>query len=198
MSTAVYPTLATLGFSVFKKPEFSTIVQRAASGREIRAALWSYPIWEIRLTYEALRDDVANNEFKQLLGFFLLRQGSFDTFYFNDPDDNSVVDQVFGIGDGTTTQFQLIRSYASFIEPVYAVNTITNVKKAGATQTNPTNYTINSTGLITFVSPPAAAASLTATFTYYYRARFKDDLAEFEKFMQQLWTAKTVAMVSVK
>lgn len=198
MSTAVYPTLATLGFSVFKTPQFSTIVQRAASGKEIRAALWSYPIWEIKLTYEALRDDVANNEFKTLLGFFLARQGSFDSFYFNDPDDNSVTAQQFGTGDGVTTQFQLIRTYASFAEPVYAVNAITNVKKAGVTQNNPADYTINATGLITFTSAPAAAAALTWTGTYFYRVRFKDDLQALEKFMQQLWTAKTVAMVSVK
>jgi hypothetical protein len=41
-----FPTLAGLGFSVHKKPMFSTIVAQHVSGREVRDALYQNPIWE--------------------------------------------------------------------------------------------------------------------------------------------------------
>jgi hypothetical protein len=60
------------------------------------------------------------------------------------------------------------------------VQVLTNIKKAGVVQTNPANYSISATGLVTFTSRPGAAA-LTWTGTYYWRVRFdQDTVADFQ------------------
>lgn len=195
MSNAVFPTLPGLLWNTGKYPIFKTQVQEAISGRELRSAFQAYPMWSFNLSYESLRGDAVNNELKTLMSFFLARRGSWDSFLYSDPDFNSVTNYQFGLGDGSTTQFQLLREIngggSAFVEPVQNVNAITNIKKATVALTNPTDYTIDSNGLVTFVTAPAVAASLTWTGTYYYRCRFLIDTAQFDQFMKQLWELKT-------
>ena len=197
MSNAVFPILPGLAWDVVKRPTFSSIVQRAASGREVRAALWSYPIWVWKLTYDLLRDD-ATNELRTLMGFFLARQGSFDSFLYSDPSDNSVTAQSIGAGTGALKTFQLVRALGGFVEPVFDVNGTPTIKVNGVTQTTPAQYSINSTGLVTFVTAPASGATITADFSYYFRCRFKEDMAEFTNFASKLWAARTIEFTSVK
>jgi hypothetical protein len=93
VSTELFPgslgssiALPGLAYTVHKRPRFSTLVHQAQSGVSVRNAQMQYPIWEFELSYEFLRDDVTN-EYRTLLGFFLKRQGGFDTFLLKDKDD---------------------------------------------------------------------------------------------------------------
>jgi uncharacterized protein (TIGR02217 family) len=176
---------------------WKTLVQEATSGKEARAALMSYPGWGWSLSYSKL-DAGTLAELQTLVGFFNARQGRFDTFLYTDPDDNSVTDQSFGTGNGAATQFQLVRAFGGFVEPVRDVNTLTNIKKAGVTQNNPADYTISATGLVTFTSAPANGAALTWTGTYYWRCRFLKDSSDFTAFVKQLYENKKVEFVFVK
>jgi uncharacterized protein (TIGR02217 family) len=198
MSNAVFPTLPGLKWDVKKTPIWHTRIQAAASGKELRAALMSYPLWKFSLAYEVLRADVAYSELQTLMGFFNARNGSFDDFLYTDPDDNSVTDQQFGIGNGTATAFQLTRPYGGFAEPIQNVNVLTNIKKGGVVQNNPTDYTISSTGVVTFTVAPANGAVLTWSGTYYFRVRFLQDMAEFNQFMYRLWELQQLEFQSVK
>lgn len=195
MGQSVFPTFAGLAWNISRSPEFSTQVKRAVSGKELRGAFRQYPLWIFSMSFEVLRDDVANNELDTLAGFFLLRQGMFDSFLYTWAADSAVTDQGFGMGDGVTTKFQLVRSFGGFFEPVQNVNAIANVKTAGVDQTNPANYTIDANGLVTFVTAPANGEPLTWTGTYYYRVRFLHDAAEFNEFMQNLHELKKLSFV---
>lgn len=195
MSNEVFPTLGGLGWSVYKTPEFKTAVKESASGVEFRGSFAAYPSWTFNMVYNVLRDDVANNELKTIVGFFCQRRGRFDSFLFTDPDDYSVTDQTFGTGNSSTTQFQLLRAFGGFSEPVQNVNVLTNIKKNGVTQSSPADYTISSTGLVTFTSPPTTGHALTWTGTYYFRCRFLKDSAELEQFMKRLWQYKKCEIV---
>lgn len=199
MSNAVFPTLPGLTFNVVRTPMFSTMTQRALSGREIRGTYQNFPLYQFDLAFEFLRDMAATPELDTLIGFYLARQGSFDSFRFNDLSDNSVTDMQFGVGDGITPGFQLTRAFGAggftFPEPIQNVNVLTNIKKAGVIQTNPTNYTIDGNGFVTFAGPPAALASLTWTGTYFFRCRFLDDQMGFNNFMQNLWEAQQVQFI---
>ena len=106
----------------------------------------------------------------------------------------------FGTGDGTTTQFQLIRKlYTSgFSEPVQNLNGAPAIYKNAVLQATPADYSVNSLGVVTFVSAPPNGHALTWTGSYYFRVRFMQDLLEFEEFMYQLWTLKKVQLRSVK
>lgn len=195
MSNAIFPTLPGLQLSVTKTPEWSTEIQRAVSGKELRAPLFSYPIWHFSLSYEFLRAG-AQAELQTLLGFFNARQGAFDTFLFTDPSDCSVTDQSFGTGNGTTTQFQLVRTMGSFIEPIRAPNGTPTIKVAGVATGS---FSLDAaTGIVTFFTPPTNGAALTWSGNYYFRVRFAKDTADFENFLYQLWQLKKLELVSVK
>lgn len=133
MSNSVFPTLPGLTINVVKQPEFVTTVKRAVSGREYRAAYLQYPLWHLQMTYEFLRAGNRGADLKTLVGFFLTMRGQWDTFLFTDPDDCAVTDQQIGLGDGSTTQFQLVRAFGaggfSFVEPVQNVNVLAGIYK---------------------------------------------------------------------
>lgn len=190
MSNALYPTLAGLSFNNTKTPKFNTGVQQSVSLNELRVAYASTPVYLHRLQYELLRDDTTNNELRQLVGFYLARQGSFDSFLFKDPTDSVALLEPFGTGDGAETEFQLKRAYGVFTEAVSNIGTGPSIYKAGVLQS--TGYTVSSTGLVTFSSAPANGVALTWSGLFYFRCRFLQDETEFEQFMYQLWEAKQV------
>ncbi len=196
MSSSVFPILPGMAWGVIKRPRFSTIVQKTASGREIRSALMSYPLWEFSLSFEVLRGSNGYTEMQTLAGFFNQLLGSYDTFLFNDPTDNSVTAQPFGTGDGLTTDFQLLRTMGGFIEPVQNVNGTPSIYVNGTLQTS--GYTVGSTGIVTFTTAPASGVALTWTGNFYFRCRFTQDIAEFDQFMQAMWSLKKLAFTSVK
>ena len=194
MSDAVYPTLPGLAWSVFKMPKWKTLIQASVSGKETRAALQAYPIYKITVTYEFLRSSVAFPELQTLMGFFNLRQGSFDNFLFTDPNDSSVVAQNIGTGTGALTKFQLTRTYGSFTEPVMNVNGTAQIYVNGVLKTAGSDYTIDTLGMVTFATAPISTAAITWTGSYYHRCRFNADEYDFENFMYQLWTLKKVEL----
>ncbi|MDA8095591.1 MAG: DUF2460 domain-containing protein [Betaproteobacteria bacterium] len=196
MSDVVFPVLPGLSWSVSKAPVWKTLTQQTVSGLELRAAMMSYPLWRFMLTYDVLRGDNINQELQTLMGFFLARQGSYDTFLYSDPTDNTVTTQTFGTGDGTTTAFQLLRGVGGYLEPIQNVNGNPSVYVDGVLQAG--SYTIGSTGIVSFTGAPPAGALLTWTGSFYFRARFMQDTAEFEEFMQDLWRLKKLQFQSVK
>lgn len=199
MSNLVFTPPPFVGWSVFKSPEMSTLVQPSTSGKTTRASFWANPIWHFKLTWEVLKDGNATpSDFQSLADFFLARGGSFDTFLYTDPTDNAVTNMNFGTGDGVTTAFQLVRTWSAFAEAIQNVNGAPTIKKAGVTQTAGVDYSIGSTGIVTFASAPAAAAALTWTGNFYYRLRFEKDLIEFENFMFNLFALKTLELTSEK
>ncbi len=114
MSNLAYPTLPGLGWPITKTSEWSTTKQRAASGKELRSSLYANPLLHWELKYHYLKNTgSAPTALNTLLDFFDRHGGDFDSFLFTDPDDNAVVSQAFGLGDGTTKNFQLSRQLVS-------------------------------------------------------------------------------------
>lgn len=200
MSNLVLPVLPGMSFPVSKTPTWSTRIQTAASGRETRIGLWSYPRWKWGLQFEFLRNNVAAgyDELWTLLGFYNRHLGPYDSWLFDDPDDDAVVDQSFGVGDGTMTQFQLVRTRGGFVEPVTDLNGAIVVKKAGVVQALTSQYTIGTTGIVTLAAPPASGAALTWTGSFYWRCRFLSDTIDAEKFVQRIWELKKLEFMSIK
>jgi hypothetical protein len=215
----VFPALPGLTWNVVKTPTFQTRIQRAVSGRELRALDYPYPLWQFTLVFELLRDDPAAgfNELRKLMGFYMLCQGAFATFLYQDPSDNRVEGQPLGIGDSATTQWQLLRTLGDpvlagggmgqpgtalppaggFAEPIPAPNQVSAIYFNGITQP-PANYSVDpATGIVTFSSPPPYGAAVTADFTYYFRCRFSDDSYDFNNFMLRLWELKKLTFISV-
>lgn len=202
----IFPTLPGLAWSVTKAPIFQTRIQRAVSGRELRALDYPYPLWQFTVVFSFLRDNPAAgfDELRTLMGFYLSCQGAYGTFLFRDPSDYRITSQYIGTGDSSASAFQLQRTMGTtlpaggFAEPVVAPNVVDAVYFNGITQ-NPSNYGIDSnTGLVTFATPPATGIIVTADFSYWFRCRFVDDSYDFENFMYRLWQLKKLAFISVR
>ncbi len=202
----IFPTLPGLAWSVTKTPTFQTRIQRAVSGRELRALDYPYPLWQFALVYDFLRDNPAAgyDELRTLLGFFMLCQGAFGTFLFQDPSDFQVTGQQIGIGDASTTVFQLQRvmgailPYGGFLEPIVAPNVVRAIHLNGLLQA-PTSYSVDpTTGLVSFSTAPSSGLIISADFSYYFRCRFVDDKYDFENFMYRLWQLKKLTFISVR
>lgn len=195
MSNAVFPVMPGLTWDITRVPIWSTTVKTSVSGREFRSANFSYPRYRYKMVYSVLRQTSTFPEMAQLAGFFNARNGAFDSFLFTDPDDNSVSGQAIGVSDGINKLFQLVRTFGGFVEPVYDVNgTATLLDNGAAAGSN----SIGPTGLVTFVASPLAGHIITWSGSYYRRMRFEQDAAEFNQFMQRLWSLQTLTLLSVK
>lgn len=123
MSNAVYPSFPGIRPVVARVPIAPPVdVRTTPSQREYRARDATLPRYRYSVSYEVLRSSAAYPELQALVGFFNARGGRFDSFLFDDEDDNTITDQVFGIGDGSTTAWQAVRSFGGFVEPVDAFN----------------------------------------------------------------------------
>jgi uncharacterized protein (TIGR02217 family) len=209
----VLPKLVGQGWSVKKTPTFQTRIQRAASGRELRALDYPYPLWQFELEWAALGDNLGNpantgaigsllaTDLRTLIGFFLSCQGAFATFLYDDPTDDNVRGQSISTGDGVATTFQLVRTFGAafaFSEPMTAPGTVSAVYFNGLRQP-PSSYSVApTTGLVTFTAAPPAGAAITADFSYYFRCRFMSDAYTFENFMYRLWSLKKLDFISVR
>jgi uncharacterized protein (TIGR02217 family) len=202
----IFPALPGLAWSVTKSPTFQTRIQRAVSGRELRALDYPYPLWQFNLVFDFLRDNPAAglDELRTLMGFFMLCQGAFGTFLFQDPSDDRVSGQQIGTGDTLRTVFQLQRTMGEtlpgggFLEPILAPNVVSAVYFNGIIQ-DPAGYSVDSmTGLVTFNTAPGSGLIITADYSYYFRCRFVDDSYAFENFMFRLWQLKKLTFISVR
>lgn len=206
MSTQVLPSLPGLGWDVIRTPMWRNTIQDAYSGAETAVAYWSYPKWKWQLNYNVLRQGAigagAFTEMTQLLGFFNKMMGRFDSWLYQDADDNTATGQGIGTGNGSATDFLLVRDYGGFVEPIFAPNVVSAVYANGVL-VNPATYTVNAwdspkPGYITFNTPPANAAVITADFTFYFPCRFLSDEMDFTKFMKALFSNKGVEFTSIK
>lgn len=113
MSSEIFPSsLPGIKLDVDRPVGYSTGIQEAASGKEYRALWFNRPRTRWRMDVEFLRS-TSPDEWQDLVGFYQRHGGRFDSFLFQDPDDYTIsasAPQVFGIGDGSTTAFQLQRT----------------------------------------------------------------------------------------
>ena len=205
MSTQVFPVMPGLAWSVNRKAIWSgTRRIENVSGKTVRMTDWTYPQWEWSVKHNLLRQGTVNGvnyaEMAQLAAFFNGRQGGFDSFLYRDTNDNQVTGQALGVGNGVATQFQLVRSFGGFIEPIYAPNTVTNAYVNGV---DPTGWSVSAwgsatPGVITFAAPPGNGLAVTADFTFRFPVAFTKDDMDFEEFMQYLFSAKEIPFRSIK
>ncbi len=199
------PAVAGLGWSRHKKPGFSTRVASHVSGREVRVALMSYPLYEFEAVYNGLSSAATSataqaglgaSSLQSLMGFFLQLQGQFGTFLYTDPDDNTVTGQAFATGDGSTTSFTIMRSLGGFLEPVGWVTNLANVYLNGTRQTS--GYSLTTPNTLAFTTAPGSGVVVSADFSYAFQCRFLDDQMDFEEFMANLWKLSSMKFRSVK
>jgi uncharacterized protein (TIGR02217 family) len=141
---------------------------------------------------------VANpSGLQNLVGFFGSVQGAAQDWLFNDPSDNSVTDMQFATGDGFTVAFQLIRSVGGMPDIIQNLNGVPVIKINGNVVLL-ANYSISTTGVVTFTTPPVNTGILTWTGSFFFRCRFEEDtLAELQEELFQIWGLSSLKFRSV-
>lgn len=173
-------------------PQFKTDIVVADSGREERVSRWEGPRWTFNPAW-ALK---SSSDMYSLQEFYVAREGSAHGFRYKDWFDFSSAsdgvgtvddeDQLLGYGDGSETQFQLRKAYASGSATRYRnitkpVSGTVVVSVNSVAQTEGVDFTVNTTnGLITFSSAPANGATIKAGFQFDVPVRFDigDELLE--------------------
>lgn len=206
MSSSLFPTLIGLGFPVNRETQWSTDIQGAISGNENRLAYYTYPRYTYTLDVNVLQAN-SIQDYQTLIGFINARQGSFDSFLYQDTWDNFISSQAIGTGNGSSTVFQLVKTFGGFIEPVLAPNlsSAITVYLNGVSSTA-SSYTINGwgtsstngAGSLVFNSAPSSGALITATFSYYYPCRFVNDKQAFSNKYYGIYDSKKISFISVK
>lgn len=155
------------------------------SGREKR----NYPTRTFRRKFNIGYGMRNLDDLYDVYTFFTERGGSEHSFRFKDWSDyksckpNGVVsasDQPLGLGDGVKTEFQIIKSYGSFVRVITKIVADTDlVAVGGSPRIRGFDYTINLlTGAITFTTAPLSGQSVTCGFEFDVPVRFED--ADFD------------------
>jgi uncharacterized protein (TIGR02217 family) len=188
-------------FGIKKAPLFNTIAQETAAFQgSVFVSTTQFPVWKYTIDLPRLmgRADDTTSPISQLLSMFFRCKGRAGTFLLKDPDDFACVAAQFGVGDGVSKTFQLVRPIGSDgdVDIVQNVNGGPPVVSINGATT--TAFAIDSRAVITFNVAPAAAAVLTATFNYDFRLRFDaDTLSELTQFFAGQWMCSTISLTSV-
>ncbi|MCG7574548.1 DUF2460 domain-containing protein [Phaeobacter sp. CNT1-3] len=176
----------TLSFGAIGGPERRTDVVTLTNGFEERNTPWAHS----RRRYDAglgLRslDDVA-----ALVAFFEARRGQLYGFRWKDwgdfksalpSTDPTPVDQVLGLGDGTSATFQLAKTYRSgdhsYLRPITKpVAGSVVIAVDGVIMREGAQFDLDvTTGLVTLYEAPNAGAEVTAGFEFDVPVRFDTD-----------------------
>lgn len=186
-----FPTFPGRTYPFVRSPEWQNLVHRAVSGKRNAIQLWTAPIYHYSIPFSFLRSATAYAELQTMIAFYNSQGGDAQVFQFADPNDGTVTAQSFGTGDGVTTQFQLVRSFGGFVEPVF-IPDITDLTVAGVSKSSPADYT-ESGGLITFTVAPALGAALAWTGTFNWPCRFDMPKIDFSQFVTGYWELQQLA-----
>ena len=111
MSNLVFPSaFPGLGIKIRSELFEKVATQETQSGRELRSVWALYMRRKYTVEFDAIRGYGSLAEFQEYFTFIARHFGQLDSFLLTDPDDSSVTDCGFGVGDGTTVGFQLQRA----------------------------------------------------------------------------------------
>ena len=198
MSYPIMPALPiSLAKGIKKTPRFNTVLQKTVANRgNSSVSLAPYPVWDFEFDMDRITGNEAlgGTAIAAFFGINLQTQGSNGLFLFTDPQD-SVIAQASGImlnvnpgaatpmgqsGDGVSAQFQLARLIgAAGVDIIQNLNGSITLKVNGVTVNN---YSVSSTGVVTFSGSPLVVPGSNATLTwagsFYYLCRFEGDILD--------------------
>jgi len=197
---AVFPE--TISYGSKGGPGFKTSVVTLASGKERRNIEWSH----VQAVYDVSHGIKSPEELAELRAFFYARYGKAHSFMFRDWGDCEIFNQNIGVGDGTKTEFQMIKSYVS--QGSQYDRTITKLKPDSILPIRVNNvplvedddYEVDYlTGIVTFDSAPAATHVVNVPYAFFYvHVRFDIDVFDpkHDFWLYQSW--ESIPLIEIK
>lgn len=201
MTNYIFPQFQGWSLNKVKTQLWKNNIYESESGKETRIQKWSYPRYKFELKYNFMTDNTIKSlsllkgELELLEGFFNSVGGTFEDFLLKDDVENSVEEQSFGIGDGTETKFQLVRSLPNWVEPISGLVESPQLFIDGV---ETTDFSFDNYGFVYFTSPPPEDSVLTWSGNYYFRCRFENDELELSRGWEGLWEDIQINLITVK
>jgi uncharacterized protein (TIGR02217 family) len=179
-------------------PGYSTSIVTTVSGHEPRNANWAAARgrWNVAHGLKK-REQVA-----ALIAFFRARRGRAYGFRYKDWTDHQALVQALGVGDGTTTTFQLVKRYPSggVVESRVIAKPVAGTVKVYRDGVEATSgWTVDTTtGLVTFSIAPAAGVQVTADFAFDVPVRFDSDQMDVTIETYQLGSWGQIPVVEIR
>ena len=188
-------------------PERRTQIVELASGEEERNASWA----NSRRRYDAAYGIRRADDLAAVVAFFEARNGRLYGFRWKDWGDYksclpsgaaSATDQEIGIGDGTTTVFQLVKAYSSGAQTwsraiTKPVAGSVSVALDGVAQAS--GWSVDTTtGQITFITAPASGVIVTDGFEFDVPVRFDTDRLDVTHDLERLGSITSIPLIEVR
>jgi uncharacterized protein (TIGR02217 family) len=184
-------------------PLFKTTILVAASGDEQRIIEWDAARGEWDIGY-GIND---TSDLAAVIALFRAVRGKAYAFRFRDWSDYTATTEAFGTGDGTTTDFQLKKTYSSYDDtPTLVRSFVREIKMPrttpitiydNAVAVSAANYDLETGGIISFDTPPTAAHALTWTGEFDVAVRFDIDKLPVSMTMDTFGSIRGIRIVEV-
>ncbi len=156
-------------------PMFLTDIVSTVSGYEQRNSKWS----QARAKYNVASGVKTESQWQNLIAFFRARKGKAVGFRFKDWSDYKGTNESLGVGDDTTTDFQLQKIYSSgtvaFARAIAKPVAGTTKIYVDAVLQNSGVTVDTTTGVVSFATAPAIGTIITADFEFDVPVRFDTD-----------------------
>jgi len=188
-------------------PERRTQIVELASGDEERNASWANSRRRYDVAYGIRRaDDLA-----AVVAFFEARNGRLHGFRFKDWGDYksglpsaaiSPTDQEIGTGNGSLTEFALLKRYSSGAQSwtrAIAKPVAGSVRVALGGVEQMSGWSVDSTtGVVTFDTAPAAGVAVTAGFAFDVPVRFDTDALDVTLDLERLGSITSIPLLEIR
>ena len=188
-------------------PERRTRIVELASGDEERNSPWA----DSRRRYDAAYGIRRADDLAAVVAFFEARHGRLYGFRWRDWSDYksclpsaspSATDQIIGEGDGSTTQFQLVKVYASgaqsysrrIVKPVAGTVLVAldGIAQGSGWSVDP------STGVVSFAAAPGNSVIVTAGFEFDVPVRFDTDRLDVTLDIERMGSIASIPLVEIR
>jgi uncharacterized protein (TIGR02217 family) len=188
-------------------PERRTRIVELASGDEERNSPWA----DSRRRYDAAYGIRRADDLAAVVAFFEARHGRLYGFRWKDWSDYksclpsgspSAADQIIGEGDGISTQFQLVKVYASGAQS-YARRIVKPVAGTVLVALDGTpqgsGWSVDpSTGVVSFAAAPGNGVIVTAGFEFDVPVRFDTDRLDVTLDIERMGSIASIPLVEIR
>lgn len=182
-----FPRIISLAWKSTKAQKWDTKIKTAGSGKVRTMTTWKYPQYTITTEFAVL----TSEEYKELMGFYSKTKGGTIPFLWLDPEDNE--EKGVRLGTGAEGQWQAVRRFGDFIEPVYHVENVKLYANGAPLRA------VSDKGVIKLAEGQTVAptAVITADYTYYWLVRFSGDMTA-EYIYTDVYKSKSFKLVTTR
>lgn len=182
-----FPRIISLAWKSTKAQKWDTKIKTAGSGKVRTMTTWKYPQYTITTEFAVL----TSEEYKELMGFYSKTKGGTIPFLWLDPEDNE--EKGVRLGTGAEGQWQAVRRFGDFIEPVYHVENVKLYANGAPLRA------VSDKGVIKLAQGQTVApnAVITADYTYYWQVRFSGDMTA-EYIYTNVYKSKSFKLVTTR